>query len=1112
MASKPATHPGILNRIPGIQSTYIYNEPDMASYLPYSPPKSPKGKGSAQRPSSPSPCSPQSHSQQVEVLQEMVNKLQLVDASRTEAIIEQKIKIAILKNDLEHARTDKEAIVNSFGIIIESITRGSCVTPSPQVLASSPTSQVSSEEKKIKALEKEIERYRKSDRVLRARIQDLERGDEIRGRARERENGAGSIEREYDVVLRDVGWVGVPVGRGRASEKGTGKMVEREVGSRTSSANSAERQQDTIGPGPIASALFGSWGEGISAELPTIPNSPVAGPALNPANGDIGLCSLEDFLDNDGFPLPIPTNPSSLPSTVVNEFPATITTQLSSLSSTAQAPKLVEDERTIDEQIEENKTAMAKFVNMPTPGVIKTGFALEGSFRGADYDKMKYPHPTRDFDRFAPNTLRSNGYYSRLARHEPPTGPRVSFEAPNMQDRSFDQGLWNDPQDRNGAVEAHMRAANGRNDIRFPDFFRYGIQYIPAETDSNYLRTVIISNLPLGTEARDVLARVRGGDVICATIVKMGRIAPNTVQARVVFKHEAAAEEYVLYAADHPISFSENHLAEVTLVSTPTYPLPAKQVARLREQTRCIAIPNIPSRFSLSHLEHDLACGNSHRAESLIEIYIDETFTLHLQFSSIDMAGSAWAILNNWNAYHGLKCKWEADPCAGDIEELASEVMPRPKVFPDNWANRGAESGDESGSGLRREGLDRKPLAALENQKVSIPDFSATKLRAASWADEVNDDLEEDDYAKVVILDELTVGGCGDDSESESSGSGSASLVPKSKSASVSCVATDGSTSSTSTPAVESLTASEGTQALEIGHASSSATVQVDSIITVLTVDQELQAALRVSNTNQGLATSASASTIASTTLVLPTQKSIIGLAGSKYASVIPAFVDTGRRPRSIHINTSSSSLSVPKTSPKNKTSFASEVDDTLSPQSRIAATGTKHRFSASPPRVDLDGLIKSGRSSFASASESVQSEAEVETQNEEIISEKVDDCSPTQATFMKPKPAAQLFKWFQPPSLGGKKRSYGSQEQEIDEVNLRIPIEELRGGSSPSARAVETEVKVINPDEISLDDEDGDEEISFRGPSPETSSLSSSVELGEREGDGGEVNVQVKV
>ena len=78
--------------------------------------------------------------------------------------------------------------------------------------------------------------------------------------------------------------------------------------------------------------------------------------------------------------------------------------------------------------------------------------------------------------------------------------------------------------------------------------------------------------------------------------------------------------------------------------------------------------------------------------------------------------------------------------------------------------------------------------------------------------------------------------------------------------------------------------------------------------------------------------------------------------------------------------------------------------------------------------------------------------------------------------------------------------------------MNLRIPIEELRGGSSPSARAVETEVKVINPDEISLDDEDGDEEISFRGPSPETSSLSSSVELGEREGDGGEVNVQVKV
>ncbi|KAH7364138.1 hypothetical protein BKA65DRAFT_590505 [Rhexocercosporidium sp. MPI-PUGE-AT-0058] len=1119
MASNSVTHPGLSHRIPGIQPTYIDAHPDH----PYTGAKSPKGR--TQHQTSPSPRSSQSHSQQLADIQEKINQLQLIDDSRAEAIVEQKIEIAILKNELGHARCDKEAIISSFGIVIESITRGACVTPSPQVLASSSTAQVSNEEKRIKALEKEIERHRKSDRVLRARILELERGIEVRGCARERENEFGSIEREHSVLHGKDGWGDGPVVRSRAFDKGKSKMVESEVGSRSGSANSPERQQDylhTIGPGPSGPQLVGSWGEDIGAELPTIPNSPVVRPVFNPENVDVGFCSLEDFLDNDGFPPPISTNHSSVPSTMINSFPATSPANSSSLSTTAQIPRLPEDERHIDEQIEENKKAMAIFANMLTPGVIKTGFARQSSYQGADYDKMKVPHPTRDFDRFAPNNFRSIACYSSPIRRQPPTSPRVSFDTPSSQDRSFDRGVWDDSHDRNGAVEAHMRAANGRNDTRFPDFFRYGIQYIPAGTDSNYMRTVILGNLALGTEIRDVLARVRGGDVISATVVKMGLIAQDTLQARVVFKHEASAEEYALYAAEHPISFAEGNVAEVTLVSTPTYPLSTKTQSRLREQTRCIAIPNIPHNFSINALEHNLACGNGYRAQSLIEMYIDKAFTLHLEFSTVELANSAWNILHCWNMYRGLQCRWEADPCAGEVEELASEVKPRPKIFPDNWASRGAESDDKRS--LNAEG--RKPFAAPENQQVSIPDFSAVRLQTASWADEVNGDFEdEEDDRKVVtiILDELAAGRNAAETESSGSSSSSGSTDLASKSASVSCVATYGSGtgSASSTPIAESSsTTLEGSPAQELAQASPSTTVHVNRTTTVLTVDQELQAALCAANTNHVLATTTSSSNSISTAIVpVPgTQKSLIGLAGSKYASSIPAFVDSGRRPRSIHIKASTSStLSTSKISPDNKAIFSSDASGALSPQSKDLAMGTKQRFSASPPRVDLDGLIKSGRSSFASAcasasfGENIESEAEDEIRSDEKID------FDTQAVAVEPK--IQLFRWFQPASVGGKKHSYGMPEQEIDEENLRIPIEEL-GGDSSSASANskqrdgeedverEGELKVVNPNEISLDDEDYEETL-VRDLSSASAFPNLSVGLGEKGGE--DVKVESK-
>ncbi|KAH7417360.1 hypothetical protein BKA64DRAFT_769321 [Cadophora sp. MPI-SDFR-AT-0126] len=1073
MASLHAAHLSTPHHIPGVRLTYDSIDPGISSYTPYTPPKSPKAH--AQQQSFTAPCSPRSYSQSdqeistakdVKDLQEEINKLQLIDASRAEAITEQKIEIAVLKNELEHARRDKEAVVSSFGIVIESITRGACVTPSPQVLAGSSTSQSSDNERRIKALEKEIERYRNSDRLLRSRIQDLERGNEGRGHAIGREDDSGGAHRGNDVMGKETGWMQNNAGgQGRAFNKGKGEMAVPDLASSSGSANPPQSQQEnryTMEPGSTSPQPFRGWGEDVNDDLPNIYNSPIAESVVHPAHVNVGMCSLEDFLDNDGIFAPISAQPSSVPSTMVMEFPPSITAQSSSLS--VGAPKLLEDERHIDEQIEENNKSTAMFANMPTPGVIKTGFALEGSFRGADYNKVKAIPPARDFDRFAPN-------FRNSAPHPSRAGPGTAFETP--KDRSLDQGLWTDSQDRNGAVEAHMRAATGRNDTRFPDVFRYSIQYIPADGDSNYMRTVHLSNLPLGTEIRDVLARVRGGDILSATVVKMGNIAAGTLQARVVFKHEAAAEEYVLYAAAHPISFAEDNIAEVTLIVTPTYPLPAKQISRLREQTRCIAVLDIPSYFSLNQLERDLACRNGHRAKSLIEMWIDEDFTLHLQFANIDMAGSAWAILHAWNAYRGLVCRWEADPCAGEVEELAGKVEPRPKVMPENWGSR--EQKESVTASERESGDGRKGLAALENQKVSIPDFNVAKFKATSWADEINDELDDED-AKVEMLDDLAKGGESSASETgERSKSASGSSTPPDES----------STSDTKSQDIASdvgdSIAIDHQEQLKISSAPLSSPTSYNSIqqealsITVLAVDQELQAALLASNTNKDLASlvSAPTPTCTNSSTTVPTRetrKSLIGLAGSKYASDIPGFVDTGKRPRSIHINTSASSTSrtSPKTSPTRNTfkaTITSEVDDILPVGGNVQAGGLKQRFSASPPRVDLRCLIKSERSSFASAATSepaVGSEVEADCVDEDVSAEEVVS-----------KPKVQLFKWFH--FSGSKKCASGAREQGIDKSDLKIPVEEL----NKAAIAVgDDSMKVVNPDEINLSDDESEEGV----------------------------------
>ena len=128
-----------------------------------------------------------------------------------------------------------------------------------------------------------------------------------------------------------------------------------------------------------------------------------------------------------------------------------------------------------------------------------------------------------------------------------------------------------------------------------------------------------------------------------------------------------------------------------------------------------------------------------------MEMWIDESGTLHLQFSDVSWAGAAYGILTHHSSYRGLDVLFSDDPCSGPVDELSLPIPPRPPMLPPNWAalqKRAASTADEEEDAVKEvEGIQRKRLAALSNQKVEIPSFSGNGITGESWADEVIDEL-----------------------------------------------------------------------------------------------------------------------------------------------------------------------------------------------------------------------------------------------------------------------------------------------------------------------------------------------------------------------------------
>ncbi|KAF7878919.1 hypothetical protein EAF04_000122 [Stromatinia cepivora] len=363
-----------------------------------------------------------------------------------------------------------------------------------------------------------------------------------------------------------------------------------------------------------------------------------------------------------------PTLPSAPKKRNINDF--------NTLDDVLSSDEEEEADIKIEDQILYQERANANFINIPTPAVLKSGFEFspEKAVRGDNYANRGY--------------INRDNYYTRFNNRNAPTGPR-SFEFP--PDLSEGTSIWATPQQRDDEINNHMRASDSR-EHKFPDYFRYGVVYVPKEADRDTLRGVHIGGLPKDMELRDVLARVRGGRIYSSVLLDTMNISGSN-SALVTFINQADAEAYVEYANAHPITFGtpdsgDENVAKaiVTHLHTPTFPFSPGKLKAIFEfnRTRILTIRNFPQHISLRGLKSDLAGRNSFKANSLLEWYIDEEGTLRMEFASMDEAGSAFGLLSSSRCYKDFRLvlQFERDNCEGELEELEKEPEKRKPMFP----------------------------------------------------------------------------------------------------------------------------------------------------------------------------------------------------------------------------------------------------------------------------------------------------------------------------------------------------------------------------------------------------------------------------------------------
>ena len=217
------------------------------------------------------------------------------------------------------------------------------------------------------------------------------------------------------------------------------------------------------------------------------------------------------------------------------------------------------------------------------------------------------------------------------------------------------------------------RKNGGLNDLNYPDLFKYGVRFMPPDSQRDTYRTIIISNLSPDIHLSTLLDYIRGGLVIDAKLLDTVKITGGK-SALITFLHEYAAIAFEEYAEKYPVMIN-SVVAKVLVVPTPTWPVRCRLRKAIfdHHSTRCLKVFNFPESIPAPKFRTDL---NTHLGTSIDPItYMQERNDglVDLHFSSIDWACKAYGMLVSWKVYRDCTPSYSADPCTRFLEPAESQ-------------------------------------------------------------------------------------------------------------------------------------------------------------------------------------------------------------------------------------------------------------------------------------------------------------------------------------------------------------------------------------------------------------------------------------------------------
>jgi hypothetical protein len=191
--------------------------------------------------------------------------------------------------------------------------------------------------------------------------------------------------------------------------------------------------------------------------------------------------------------------------------------------------------------------------------------------------------------------------------------------------------------------------------------FQYGLRYNPPPIESDIYRTVKIEDLSHDVTLDQVLAQVCCGEVYSANLLNtMGLTGYHT--AIVIFLYQKHAVDFAQYAQKEGI-FVNGTRARISLINTPTYPIPEKLEDGIwrKGATRCIAMGRVDAKI-LAQIQQELAHSV---CKDYIECFEDgwEEGDISIRFHSIKMAGIGFDLFNGRIKYDDCRVHFVNDPC-----------------------------------------------------------------------------------------------------------------------------------------------------------------------------------------------------------------------------------------------------------------------------------------------------------------------------------------------------------------------------------------------------------------------------------------------------------------